>query len=406
MLLKLYIYKILSNAVTLLDNRTFYYSRNISKLLNIMVIIILSSISIVNADILIFTELVYIIIIIIDTNFILTYKEFFPQIKNTINYYKILLAKSKYLCAAKNYSINTKEKITNNKLNPWWITGFVDAEGSFSISIVKNIERTIRWRIKLAFSITLHAKDIDLLNRIRDFFGVGNIYIYGDKASYKVDSRENLKNVIIPHFEKYSLITQKASDFILFKEILNLISNNKLTLELFQTILNLKASHNKGLTKELLDLFPETCAVPRPLVPSQDIKNPNWITGFTDGDGCFFVKISKSSQAKLGSKTSLDFNIRQHSRDVLLLSSLINFFKCGNIYETPGVAEFRVSKISDIQNIIIPFFKAYPLQSHKIQNFLDFILVSKMIENKENLTIKGLEKIKVIKTGMNAGREN
>jgi len=118
MLLKLYIYKILSNAVTLLDNRTFYYSRNISKLLNIMVIIILSSISIVNADILIFTELVYIIIIIIDTNFILTYKEFFPQIKNTINYYKILLAKSKYLCAAKNYSINTKEKITNNKLNP------------------------------------------------------------------------------------------------------------------------------------------------------------------------------------------------------------------------------------------------------------------------------------------------
>jgi len=29
-----------------------------------------------------------------------------------------------------------------------------------------------------------------------------------------------------------------------------------------------------------------------------------------------------------------------------------------------------------------------------------------MIENKEHLTIKGLEKIKVIKTGMNAGREN
>jgi hypothetical protein len=101
------------------------------------------------------------------------------------------------------------------------------------------------------FSITLHAKDINLLNRIRDFFGVGNVNIYGDKAFYRVDSRENLQNIIIPHFEKYPLITQKASDLILFKEVLNLVYNNKLTLELFQTILNIKASHNKGLSKEL-----------------------------------------------------------------------------------------------------------------------------------------------------------
>lgn len=255
------------------------------------------------------------------------------------------------------------------------------------------------------FSITLHAKDINLLNRIRDFFGVGNVNIYGDKAFYRVDSRENLQNIIIPHFEKYPLITQKASDLILFKEVLNLVYNNKLTLELFQTILNIKASHNKGLSKELWDLFPQTCAVLRPLVPSLDIKNPNWITGFTDGDGCFFVKISKSSQSKIGYKTSLDFNIRQHGRDVLLLRSLIKFLNCGNIYETSNVAELRVSKFLYIQDIIIPFFKAYPLQSHKNKNFADFILVSKMIENKEHLTTQGLEKIPEIKAGINTGRE-
>jgi hypothetical protein len=50
MLFKLSIFNVLSNAVTQLDNRTFYYSRNFIKLLYIIVITTLCSLSIINTD--------------------------------------------------------------------------------------------------------------------------------------------------------------------------------------------------------------------------------------------------------------------------------------------------------------------------------------------------------------------
>ena len=53
-------------------------------------------------------------------------------------------------------------------------------------------------------------KDLDLLNKIKIFFNVGNIYHLEDNTSiqYRVESVSNLV-VIIDHFNKYSLFTKK-----------------------------------------------------------------------------------------------------------------------------------------------------------------------------------------------------
>lgn len=394
MLLTLLILNILSNAVTILDNRQFYYSRNITMPF-IILIISIYYLCFINIPVFISYSLLCFIIMYNFYNYVL---------------YIVKGLKKKSLCVGldniKQYS-NLANKTTNNiPLNPWWVTGFSDAEGSFSIIIFKNTQRSLGWRVMLSYKITLHVKDVDLLYRIKDFYGVGNVNKYSEFAVYKVDSREDLLNKIIPHFDKYPLITQKWSDYILFKEVLNLIYNKKITLELFKKILNIKSSHNKGLSQELLELFPATSPVIRPVVPSQEIQDPNWLTGFVDGDGCFFVKISKSSSSKLGYKINLQLSVRQHNRDVELLKSFINYLNCGNIYESPGVAEYRVSKISDILEKIIPFFKENPLQGDKILNFEDFIKVSKMCANKEHLTSEGLKKIQEIKSGMNTGRED
>lgn len=58
-------------------------------------------------------------------------------------------------------------------LNPWWVTGFVDAEGSFSMSIIKSKTAAIGWTIEPCFIITLHVRDLELLYYIKNFFSVG-----------------------------------------------------------------------------------------------------------------------------------------------------------------------------------------------------------------------------------------
>jgi len=57
---------------------------------------------------------------------------------------------------------------------------------------------------------------------IKSFFNeTGSIYaINNNKALlYQVRNLRDITNVIIPHFEQYPLITQKQSDFVLFKNI-------------------------------------------------------------------------------------------------------------------------------------------------------------------------------------------
>ncbi len=82
-------------------------------------------------------------------------------------------------------------------LNPWFVTGFVDAEGSFSMLIFKSKTAAIGWTIEPCFIITLHKKDIELLNKIQLFFGVGTVSTVGDKvARYRVRSRDGLQVII------------------------------------------------------------------------------------------------------------------------------------------------------------------------------------------------------------------
>jgi hypothetical protein len=58
--------------------------------------------------------------------------------------------------------------------NPYWISGFVDGEGSFSIKITKSPMHRLGWNVETVFKITLHKKDQNILDYIKryDPFGV------------------------------------------------------------------------------------------------------------------------------------------------------------------------------------------------------------------------------------------
>ena len=67
--------------------------------------------------------------------------------------------------------------------------------------------------------------------------------------------------------------------------------------------------------------------------------------------------------------------------------------------------DYRVTRLSSIENKIIPLFKKYPIRGVKGQDFADLCIVAEMMKEKKHLTAEGLEQIKKIKAGMNTGRK-
>lgn len=215
--------------------------------------------------------------------------------------------------------------------------------------------------------------------------------------------------VIVDHFNKYPLLTQKRADFELFKSVLDLVNRKEhLTSEGLQKIVNLKASINTGLSDTQKSAFANTIPVPRAVYPIPESIDPNWLAGFVDAEGCFLVLIRKSVTYKLKEGVCLRFQVTQHSRDAELMKSLVSYLGCGGYYAVPGYSHgnLLVTKFSDITGKIMPFFIKNPIQGIKSLDFADFCKVVDLMKQGGHLTEDGLEEIRLIKAGMNRGRNS
>ena len=115
-------------------------------------------------------------------------------------------------------SFSTLTTLQPVNINAWFITGFADGESSFIISVVRSNKNKTGWSVKPKFQLALHNKDAGLLIEIQKYFGVGRIYKNGaDSYQFRVESIKELK-ILINHFDSYGLITQKWSDYQLFKQ--------------------------------------------------------------------------------------------------------------------------------------------------------------------------------------------
>lgn len=118
------------------------------------------------------------------------------------------------------------------------------------------------------------------------------------------------------------------------------------------------------------------------------------------------VTVRKSSTHRTGSQVELVFQINQHSRDEQLMISLAEYLKCGVISKhSKNAIVFKVTKFSDLNQNIIPFFSRYPIIGVKSKDFSDFCKVADIMKEKGHLTTEGLNQICRIKAGMNTGRK-
>lgn len=235
-------------------------------------------------------------------------------------------------------------------LDKFWLIGFIEAEGSFTVSK----------RGDLQFVITQGVNNLYILYRIKDFLGYGRVV----KQAVKI----------------FRFIIQ---DIFYLEKIIELLNGNlilkKKRKQLERFILSYNKFYNKNIIyKENLNNF--------------NLLDNAWLCGFTDGDGCFNIVYNQVSKR---------FDIRFILSQKDDLTFLENNLQIGNSYYYKNKDFWKfyildiISKhtkrnnkvlIKDLNNkIIINYFKRYPLKTSKINSYsLWFYIINQLLNN--NLT--------------------
>lgn len=129
-----------------------------------------------------------------------------------------------------------------------------------------------------------------------------------------------------------------------------------------------------------------------------------WIVGFVDGEGCFYVGINSHDEMTAGSQVLPEFTVVQHKRDVQILHALKAYFGCGVVRSNHGDRmAYRVRGKKHLLERIIPFFMEHPLKSKKNVDFRKFRKILLKMEAGDHLTSEGVEEIRAIAQKMNTG---
>ena len=140
----------------------------------------------------------------------------------------------------------------------------------------------------------------------------------------------------------------------------------------------------------------------------QERLNPNWLVGFTDGEGCFSISIFRNKTLKSGFQIFPEFVLTQGAKSLETLERIKDFFGCGRIYENKRYDNHReslyrycVRNKTDLNERICPFFNEYTLQTAKRNDFELFKQGLELVKNGEHLTEQGFIKMQEIASKMN-----
>lgn len=142
---------------------------------------------------------------------------------------------------------------------------------------------------------------------------------------------------------------------------------------------------------------------------TKPIVTADYIVGITDGEGCFYVNLGKSSAYKAGWRVQMHFHLKLQAGDRELLEKINNALHCGNVYfqkeqrkNHTQCYRYSVSAWKDIESILIPFFQKHPLQTaSKSASFAIFCQIADLVRQDLHLTKEGIETIRTLKQSMN-----
>ena len=239
-----------------------------------------------------------------------------------------------------------------------WLTGFVDAEGNFNISLRNYKSQDNKYNsLILTFQIGLHIDDLEVLKFIQKKLGCGKITISKNRCNFFVNDQASLINIIVPVFNLVPLKSSKYFQFLIFEKAVTLIKN--------------KGHLTDRGRNEIIKFYQE---IKNPSIyleasPALSHLNKYWLGGFVDGDASFSARLNRPV-----------FKFENHVKELPLFRAIVDYFQFGNTRTTGNnstqmvILEFN--NIHFLKNVIVPLFtKTKLLNSKKLKDFNDFCVL-------------------------------
>ena len=132
----------------------------------------------------------------------------------------------------------SRKDLTRDNLG-YFLTGFVEGEGSFNVSLRKKVDYKVNWQVVMSFNVS--QKDRSILDLLRKTLKCGIIKIRKRDGlhSYDVTKPKDIIQKVIPYFQKYEVFSDsKKRNFTIFCKIARLMNQGG-------------HKHKKGLRKIL-----------------------------------------------------------------------------------------------------------------------------------------------------------
>ena len=110
-----------------------------------------------------------------------------------------------------------------------YISGYVDGEGCFTISFSPRAKLRVGWEVRPSFSVSQNADRAEVLKAMREYFGCG--WLRPDRSDrtikYEVRDLASLLIKVVPHFERFPLMSSKRRDFEKFAFICRMLEQRR-----------------------------------------------------------------------------------------------------------------------------------------------------------------------------------
>jgi hypothetical protein len=284
-----------------------------------------------------------------------------------------------------------------------WFVGFCDAESSFYI--VKN-------NIKFRFSITLHRDDLAVLEFLQNSLNCGNIYTYQNKIVFRITKKEEIETILFPIFDTFPLNSTKYFNYEIFKQVFYLKKDKfHKTPEGLSKIQNILNQLNKRRTAEFVQPDSHTIRI-----------TPDWLLGFIEGDGCFYLHVNANDYS-----VKLEMTIRQTFTEKSLMEAIKQFLHPTNLVPLESglssiladialylfepkkeninpVYTIVVRDLSYICFILIPLFNTLTFHTKKALDYKDWALAARICFEGKHLLPQGKSLLVDLESRMNNSR--
>jgi len=250
-----------------------------------------------------------------------------------------------------------------NKLWLQWFIGFNDAEGNFQVFPKKRVLKSgeiSSYSVGCAYHLSLHSRDAALIKDIHQKLdNIGVIYEYKNKPDCRlaVGDRNGLLYLFNIVFDVYPLLAN--NQLMRYNLLKNCIVNEVKKFQTLEEFSKYKSEYLASINKQV-DLIA--------LYKSGNLEIDNWIVGFINGEGSFYL-----------SKGKCNFYIEHSDKQLLeLIRSRLDF--------GPAVRE-RPARDRDLGKVRKVMYQLNISSKKDINQLIMFL------DNKDNIPLQGYKMV-------------